>query len=68
MSEAMQHYRALEAKLVRMREAHCGHECVAEEGLLESMAEAWWELTGDEQSQIRSEGPKSLIAESHDIG
>ena len=59
----MQHYRALETKLIHMRWAHAGCECEGEEALLEDMAEAWYALSREEQDTIRGEGPKTLLSE-----
>ncbi|MBT3327541.1 MAG: hypothetical protein HN396_15005 [Gemmatimonadales bacterium] len=67
MNKAMKHYRMLEAQLVHMRWVNRGHESPQEELLVEQMAEAWWDLSGKEQAQIRAEGPKSLITEPEEV-
>ena len=62
-TQRLQAYRRLEQQLVKMREANEGRESPDEEQLLESMAAAWVDLSGDDKALIRSEGPKTWIAE-----
>ena len=47
-----------------MRWLHGGEESSQEEGLIENMAEAWEELSEQEQQSIRSEGPKTVLPTS----
>ena len=60
---AMRRYRALEKRLIDVREKHGGIESKEEEEVLEQMDETWKDLNDDEQAQLRSEEPKSKIAE-----
>ncbi len=63
MSKALKRYRELESELAHVRWIYRGQESEGEEGIVEALAEAWYGLSEEEQAQIRSEGPKTLLAE-----
>ena len=59
----MRNYKNLETQLIHMRWVHQGRECEEEEALLETMSEAWLDMSAEDQRRIRAEGPKTLLDE-----
>ncbi len=65
MSDALDQYRTLQARLIALRRRYDGYEAPQEEALLEEMTAVWLRLTASERQGIEAEGPVTLIR-THD--
>ena len=61
MTEALARYRELEEELVLVRWVNRGMESEAEDRLLDTMEDVWWQLGAQERHQLQSEPSRSLI-------
>ena len=67
MSEAVEAYRRLENRLVRVRWSRGGAESEEEDDLLDQMDIAWSRLSPQEEAQLNAEPVRSLLRDSHAV-
>jgi hypothetical protein len=60
-SPAYTEFRRHEATLIHVRWQNKGLDSREEDAILESMDDAWWQLTEEERCQIDAQPPRSLI-------